>query len=135
MTHFKTMALVAGAAALLSGAAMAQDGEWTRATDWDQETALGATVGQIADADLVDSSGQELGEVEYVLLNPDGAPGAVLVELEDDLFEEERLVQIELSAVTSQPDDDGIFDMDNDIDLVTDMTQDDIAALETYTRP
>lgn len=127
MKRITTIALLAGAASLLGGAALAQSAAErdsaiaarARAFDGAAVTSLGVTVAQLRDADLLDTSGQELGEVEAVLLGPDGTPSSVLVELEDDVFGDDRLVEIALSTLVAREANRIVRLWDDEIDLVT----------------
>lgn len=82
--------------------------------------ATALTAAQLDDADVLDRSGRELGEVEAVLLGPDGKPAAVLVELEDDVFGRERLVEIDLAELEAQPARKYLNIWSDRIELVTD---------------
>jgi hypothetical protein len=82
--------------------------------------ATGYTAAQLDDADLVNHAGMQLGEVEAVLVDPAGAPSAVLVELEDDMFGEERLIEIGLDELTARPAQKYLNIWIDRIDLVSD---------------
>jgi|SRR5215217_712745 len=64
------------------------------------------TVAQVEDADLVDSTGREVGDVEHVLLDPAGKPTAVILEL--DRPGADKLVSVALAdiAISREPGDD-----------------------------
>src|SRR5690606_27906723 len=72
------------------------------------------------------------GEVEAVLRDGRGAPGAVLVELETGLCEDDRLVEIALSDVQTRQDDDWLNLWDDRIDLVIDQPVDAIGELPDW---
>lgn len=99
--------------------------DWTRARDADQVTTLGVTVRQLDDADLIGEDGRDLGDVEYVLLSADGEASAVVVELDDDRFGDDRYVKIMLEGLTLREDvDDDPDDWDDEVeyDLVSTIT-------------
>ena len=126
------IALAAGVGLLLAGAATAQQNgapARQRALDGAMRTLLGVTVSQLRDADLIGADGQELGEVDAVLLGADGQPGSVLVELEDDIFGDGRVVELELSDLTAQEANAIARLWDDEIDLVTDQTPQALEAL------
>lgn len=78
------------------------------------------TAAQLDDADIVNRSGMELGEVEAVLLGPDGNPAAVLVELDDDAFGAERLIEIDLAELEARPANKYLNVWSDRIELVSD---------------
>jgi len=126
------IALAAGVGLLLAGAATAQQNgapARQRALDGAMRTLLGVTVSQLRDADLIGADGQELGEVDAVLLGADGQPGSVLVELEDDIFGDGRVVELELSDLTAQESNAIARLWGDEIDLVTDQTPQALEAL------
>jgi hypothetical protein len=126
------IALAASAGLLLAGAATAQQNGAPmrqRALDGSMRTSLGVTVSQLRDADLIGADGEELGEVDAVLLGADGQPGSVLVELEDDIFGDGRVVELELSDLTAQEANAIARLWDDEIDLVTDQTPQALEAL------
>ncbi len=100
--------------------------------DRDMETTLGVTVAQINDADLVNEQGEELGEVEAVLRGETGEADSVLVELETGLFEEDRLVEIQLSELSTRADDQWINLWDEKIDLVTTQTPESLGEMRDW---
>ena len=134
------LAAVSAFALVTPAAAFAGDkdkaaNDWTRAKNPDQQTSLGASVRQIDDADLIGDDGRELGDVEYVLIGPDGEPGAVVVELDDDRFGENRYVKLELAKLTLREDvDSDLDDWDDktEYNVVTAMTSDELRAMEAF---
>lgn len=140
MKRLTKLGLLAGAAALTAGAAHAGDDAMkhdmdysqARAMDGSVETSLGVKVSQIDDADIITADGESVGEVEAVLNGADGAPQSVLVELERDFDDQDRYVEMRLSELTAQEDDDFINLWDDRIDLVTQKTAADIQAMERW---
>jgi len=66
-------------------------------------TAKGAfTVGQIEDADVVDSANRKAGEVEHVLLDAAGKPTAVVIEI--DRAGPDKKVVVALADVSVSPE-------------------------------
>lgn len=95
----KTIALTAVFAVVAGTAAVAQ-------TTIARNESLAATakfsVGQLEDADVVDSANREVGDVEHVLLDAAGKPTAIVVEL--DRMGPDKLVVLNLSEVTVSPE-------------------------------
>ena len=85
-----------------------------------EPVALGLTIPQLADADLIGMDGQELGEVERVVRDGEGAVIGLIVEIEDS--NPDRFVQVPFDGLSSIRDGD-------DWDLQGDMTRDQLAAL------
>lgn len=95
----KRIALTAVAFALVGGAAFAQS---TIARD-ETLTAKGSfTVGQIEDADVIDSANRKAGEVEHVLLDAAGKPTAVVIEI--DRVGPDKKVVVALADVSVAPE-------------------------------
>ncbi|CAN7226037.1 PRC-barrel domain-containing protein [Phenylobacterium sp. LjRoot219] len=69
-----------------------------------QADALGLTRGQLEDADLVDLSGREIGEVEGVVTDADGRIIGLLVELDQRDPTPDKLVQIPLDGLKAVPE-------------------------------
>ena len=90
-----------------------------------EHVALGLTIPQLADADLIGMDGQELGEVERVVRDGDGAVIGLIVEIEDS--NPDRFVQVPLDGLSSIRDGD-------DWDLQGDLTRDQLAALPDVAR-
>lgn len=82
--------------------------------------ALGLTEAQLLDADLVDATGKDLGDVEQIRRSADRAVESFLVEVEDS--DPDRYVLVPLTGLTTRVDGD-------DTDLQTSMTAADIAAM------
>lgn len=82
--------------------------------------AAGLTAAQLDDADLVTNTGMEIGEVEAVLVDASGRPASVLVELDDDMFVDERLVEIPLAELRTQPANKYLNIWSDRVDLVSD---------------
>lgn len=86
----------------------------------DQTGALGLTAIQLDDADILNVSGVEIGEVERVITDSSGAITKLLIQIEDT--DPDRFVEIPL--------DDLIPRMEGqDWDLETKMTREDLMAL------
>lgn len=88
--------LLAAAAGLVATSALAQTAtQWVEAED-DAMTveAFGLTVDQLEDIEIVDASGQPLGEVEDVLMTPEGQVGAVSVDLDDALGDRDVVMEL-----------------------------------------
>lgn len=93
----------------------------------DPPLALGLTRRQIEDADLIDASGREIGEIERALSDASGAVTGLLVEVEDT--NPDRLVTIPLDGLT-------IVENGDDLDVRTNLTRDALMALpETPRQP
>lgn len=60
------------------------------------------TVGQIEDADVIDSANREAGEVEHVLLDAAGKPTAIVIEI--DRMGPDKRVVVALADVTVAPE-------------------------------
>ncbi len=82
--------------------------------------AFGLTEAQLLDADLVDSTGVELGSIEAIERNPAGTVTGLRVEISDT--DPDRYVVIPLEGLTTTQTGD-------DWDLRSDMTRDDLLAL------
>lgn len=91
------------AASLTPAAALAQGGSGP----------LGITRDQLMDADLVDASGREIGEVEGLVAGTDGVVTGVIVEVDQRYPTPDRLVQLPLSGLKAVPQrgDPGDFDV------------------------
>ncbi|TCD06550.1 PRC-barrel domain containing protein [Erythrobacteraceae bacterium CFH 75059] len=87
--------------------------------------ALGLTERQLLDADLIDPSGRDIGDVEGVLRNASGQVDRLLVEVENTSPDRYVHVPIDGLAVVQRGDD---------IDLSTSMTQQQLAALPAVDR-
>lgn len=92
--------LIGLTAAAIGGAAFAQ----TFAIARDENVpAKGAfTVGQVEDADVIDSANKKAGEVEHVLLDAAGKPTAVVIEI--DRMGLDKKVVVALADVTVSPE-------------------------------
>ncbi len=84
------------------------------------QVALGLTERQLLDADLVDSAGNELGDVEGLVRAADGTVDRLLVEIEDTT--PDRFVHVPVNGLTA-------FDDGDDKDLRTTMTRAQLMAL------
>ena len=82
--------------------------------------ALGLTMEQLDDADIVDASGREIGDVERVLTDASGAVTGLVVEVDDT--DPDRHVTLPLEGLTVVQDG-------NDHDLRVAMTRDQLNAL------
>ncbi|WGF90594.1 hypothetical protein [Marinivivus vitaminiproducens] len=102
---------------LLFGASMATAQSYTQVRDEDAEgfeLAEGFTLEDLDDASVVDASGAELGEVEYLLADDVGEINAVVVEMEGD-----RDVIVELAHL--EPGDDGKLTSDLSAERMAEM--------------
>mgnify|MGYP000383300551 CR=1 FL=1 len=59
---------------------------------------------QLNDADLVNTAGVEIGEVDSVVHDPSGKAVSVMVELEDEMFGEDILVEMDLAELDIRED-------------------------------
>ena len=75
--------------------------------------ALGLTRLQLEDADLVDLNGREIGEVERLVIDRNGAVVGLLVEIDQNDPKPDHIVRIPLTglAAVPDPDDKGEFDV------------------------
>lgn len=69
-----------------------------------QAVALGLTLDQLEDADLIDGSGREIGEVERVVTGADGRVIGLIVELDERDPTPDKLVQIPLDGLKAVPE-------------------------------
>lgn len=88
--------------------------------------ALGLTEAQLRDADLIDSNGVDLGDVNYVERASDGAITGLVVEIDDT--NPDRLVLLPLEGL--EPVRSG-----DDVDLRTSATRENLMALPEVSRP
>jgi hypothetical protein len=89
-------------------------------------TAFGLSTNQLEDAELVDTSGAELGEVEWVENDPQGNVTGVIVEL--DGTKPDRLVRVPIMGLTAVADD-------KEWRLRTNATKEQLVALPAVPRP
>jgi hypothetical protein len=87
--------------------------------------ALGLTERQLLDADLVDASGVELGDVEGVARGADGKVDRLLVEIEDS--DPDKYVHVPIAGLTTRQDRDDWY-------VVTTMTRQELNALPAVSR-
>lgn len=75
--------------------------------------ALGLTRLQLEDADLLDANGREIGEVERLVMDRNGAVIALIVEVDQNDPTPDHIVQIPLTGLVAVPnaDDKGEFDV------------------------
>jgi len=125
----------AGGLALLSACSDPQDeaedrmedqADASAAASGTAEAALGLSEAQLLDADLIDASGADLGDVESVLRNASGQVDRLLVEVEGP--DPDRYVEIPTAGLTTRVEGD-------DTDLVSTMTTADLDALPAATLP
>ena len=88
--------------------------------------ALGLTERQLLDADLVDASGRDLGDVEGIVRDADGKPVALLVEIENT--RPDRYVEVPLEGLTAVRDR-------TDWDIQSSLTRDDLLQLPAANPP
>jgi len=94
--------------------------EQSAASSGSQIVALGMTEAQLIDADLVTSTGTDLGDVEAVQRGAAGAVEGLLVSLDD--INPDRYVVVPMDGLMARPEGD-------DMDVQTAMTAADLAAL------
>ena len=117
----KTTSMVVAAMLALSGSVYAQDA-WTEIEDDDMLIEpLGMTVDNLEDADLIDPTGENIGEVDDVLLGQDGSTMAVSLDVGGFLGIGEKNVVIPIDSLTMV--EDGVS---------VDMTKDELEALPEY---
>ena len=63
------------------------------------------TVGQVEDADVIDSANQKAGEVEHVLLDAAGKPTAVVIEIDRMGVDKKVVVALADVTVAAEPGD------------------------------
>ncbi len=111
-----------------NGVVMAEDTATARdvadATAEGANTAFGLTAAQLDDAELIAASGAELGEVEQVLSNANGAVTMLIVEI----GETDRDVQVPVEGLRAVKND-------GDWDLQTDRTSAELLALPDEDAP
>ncbi len=119
----KRIVMTAAAFALVGGAAFAQS---TIARD-ETLTAKGSfTVGQIEDADVIDSANRKAGEVEHVLLDAAGKPTAVVIEIDRVGPDKKVVVALADVSVAPEPGD------PNDYLVRTKLTKDQLSNLPDW---
>lgn len=119
----KTLIIAMTAAAAMSSAAVAQ----TVIAQNEAQPAKGVfTVGQIEDADVIDSANRKAGEVEHVLLDAAGKPTAVVIEV--DRMGLDRKVVVALADLTVVPEP---GDPDDHV-VRTKLTRDQLLALPEW---
>ncbi|WP_208866839.1 PRC-barrel domain-containing protein [Caulobacter radicis] len=119
----KRIALTAVAFALAGGAAFAQS---TIARDETLSAKGSFTVGQIEDADVIDSANRKAGEVEHVLLDAAGKPTAVVIEIDRVGPDKKVVVALADVSVAPEPGD------PNDHLVRTKLTKDQLANLPDW---
>jgi hypothetical protein len=119
----KRIALTAVAFALVGGAAFAQS---TIARDETLSAKGSFTVGQIEDADVIDSANRKAGEVEHVLLDAAGKPTAVVIEIDRVGPDKKVVVALADISVAPEPGD------PNDYLVRTKLTKDQLANLPDW---
>lgn len=85
-----------------------------------QQGALGLTMGQLSEAEILNANGIEIAEVERVITNSSGAVTKLLVEIEDS--NPDRYVELALDGLTPAQQGD-------DWDLQSTLTKEDLMAL------
>lgn len=95
------------------------------------DVALGLTVDQLEDADLVDQRGKEIGEIERVIVGTDGKAVALIVELDQRDPKPDRHVQIPITGLKAIPErgDPG------DVNIQTQQTLNELMALPDAAMP
>ncbi len=87
--------------------------------------ALGLTAEQLGDAEILNASGVEIGEVERVITDPSGTVTGLLVEIEDS--DPDRYVNIPLDGLSVVRDGD-------DQDLGSSLTREQLLAIPAVAR-
>jgi hypothetical protein len=115
--------LTAAAALLLGLAGAAQAQQVLKPADNDDlvVTSLNLKVEDIEDADLVDANGDDIGDVEAVLVDANGQPAAITAEVGGFLGMGEKEVVIGLDQVQLKDDD-----------LMTSLTKEQLGALQPW---
>jgi sporulation protein YlmC with PRC-barrel domain len=115
--------LAAAAAVLLVAPALAQtEPQWIEVEDESlMVEAYGITVDDLEDMDIIGASGEEIGEVEEVLMTPDGQITAVSAEVGGFLGIGDKEVVVELDQLTHDGDQ-----------LRMDMTEEEVEALPAW---
>lgn len=120
---FAALGLSIAAIAAVATGAVAQ----TTIAHVESQPAKGAfTVGQIEDADVIDSANRKAGEVEHVLLDAAGKPTAIVIEI--DRMGPDKKVVVALADVTVAPEP---GDPDDHI-VRAKLTKDQLAALPDW---
>jgi hypothetical protein len=91
----------------------------------DRVVSLGLTARQLEDAEIVDASGRELGDVERLVFGADGELLTLVVEIEDS--DPDRFVMLPLEGLT-------VVQRGDDRDLQAQMTREQLAALPAAAR-
>lgn len=69
-----------------------------------QTTPLGITREQLEDADLIDARGREIGEVEGLVVGPNGAITGVILEIDQRDPKPDRRVQLPIDELKAVPE-------------------------------
>jgi len=117
------VALTALALALAGGAAFAQS---TIARDETLSAKGSFTVGQIEEADVIDSANRKAGEVEHVLMDAAGKPTAVVIEIDRVGPDKKVVVALADVSVAPEPGD------PNDYLVRTKLTKDQLSNLPDW---
>lgn len=107
--------LLAALALALAGPALGQTQALREADDDVMVSAFDRSADDLEDADLLTATGERIGEIEALLIQPDGQPTAFAADIGD------REVIIALAQVQLRGDD-----------LVTDLTREQVAALPVW---
>ena len=83
------------------------------------------TPAQLEDADLLDKTGREIGEVERVLISADGKVSGLIVEIDQRDPTPDKHIQISLKGLTVVPERGEA----GDFDIKTDQTKDALLAM------
>lgn len=67
---------------------------------------LGLTAQQLEEADVVDAAGHDIGDVEHVVLNPQGRATALIVSLDRPDPQPDKLVRIGMAGLRAMPEKD-----------------------------
>jgi hypothetical protein len=123
MLPVRFLPAVAAASLALATSAQAQQNTVLREADNDDMMVqrLNMKVEDLEDADLVNQAGDEIGDVEKVLVDANGQPAAITAEVGGFLGLGEKTVVIGLDKL--QPKDD---------DLVTTLSKEELGALQVW---
>lgn len=120
-------ALAAATIALTACSGQARDAELTAGNEG-EPVALGLTLYQLSDADLISADGVELGEVERIVRNDAGEIVGLIIEIEDS--DPDRFVQIPLAGLVSVRTGNEA----DDWDLQGNMTREQLARMPAYSQ-
>ena len=113
--------ILAAAILGMAGTAQAQTGTLVEADDAARVEPFNLTVDQVEDLDLIDAKGERIGEIDEVLMTPEGQITAVSAEVGGFLGVSDKDVLIEIDQLTL-----------GENGLVTNLTKEQLEALPTW---